>query len=195
MGKKKRTYYTSADYSDKFIKYLDGDECILWTGKKEIKSNLESRLLGLGIAAFAALWTFIVYSSGNHLAAIIALPIAVIGLLMILGIDSDYYYAVTDKRIISFLLRKPASVYYEDIFSVELTAEADDTGTIMIKSRNHMLGFMGGGYSESPDYAMETKLEYVYDSMTAYKIISERASKFYQDSDDIPEYTDNSEQP
>lgn len=194
MKQKKTIIDWKADYSDKFTEYLDNDESILWTGKKAIKSNLESRLLGLGMAAFAVLWMFIVYTSGKGLLAIIALPFAVLGAMMIFGVDSDHYYAVTDKRIISFVFKKPVSVYYEDVFEVDVKKETDDTGTVIIKSRNKILGVIGSDYTERIDYAKETMLEYVYNYMTAYRLINERAAKYDPDAGDMLEYKETPEQ-
>ena len=131
----------SGDYSEKFSECLDYGETILWTGKNEIKSTAGTRLLGLAVLVFTVACFAAVYSSGSNF-WIVIVPFIVVGLALTFGKNSDYYYALTDKRLIYFTFKKPSYINYEDIINIELKKEEKKYGdyNYILSEQDHEIG-------------------------------------------------------
>ena len=171
----------SGDYSEKFSECLDYGETILWTGKNEIKSTAATRLLGLAVLVFTVACFAAVYSSGSNF-WIVIVPFIVVGLALTFGKNSDYYYALTDKRLIYFTFKKPSYINYEDIINIELKKEEKNTATITIYYRSRIMKSVGGKLSDELNCPVTYILQYVGNYKLAYRILTEHCD-IYTESD------------
>lgn len=188
--------------------YLLENERVLWEGEAGSKTKFKGNgagmafqfVFGLFFSGFALFWMLAAGAASKgdgvfSFFSLFGLPFLLVGLYVSFGpfirqkkLTKNCLYVVTDRRIISFINDKVTSLYYDNVYNVDLVLGNNDRGWIYI--HRNATAFLSESYSSYSTHSVSSTADkYVFvmndikNVANVYKIIMNAKEQYVNRND------------